>query len=98
MLQITCPWCGPRNETEFSFGGESHIIRPVRPESISDRDWSDYQFLRENPKGTHYERWQHRFGCRQWINVARDTLSHEIYSVYPMGDPKPVFDRKEALL
>ena len=29
MLQIPCPWCGPRDEIEFSYGGEAHIIRDV---------------------------------------------------------------------
>jgi len=25
------------------------------------------------------ELWQHIFGCRQWIKVERDTLTHEIF-------------------
>ncbi len=25
MLLIACPWCGPRDETEFNCGGEGHI-------------------------------------------------------------------------
>jgi len=28
MLLIPCPWCGPRNEMEFSYGHEGHIARP----------------------------------------------------------------------
>ena len=28
MLVIPCPYCGDREETEFSYGGESHIARP----------------------------------------------------------------------
>ena len=28
MLNIKCPYCGFRDESEFSCGGEAHIIRP----------------------------------------------------------------------
>jgi len=56
---------------------------------VSDKDWADYLFYRVNPKGVHFERWLHRFGCRQWFNVARNTLTHEILAVYPMGDTPP---------
>jgi len=28
MLRIECPWCGLRDEPEFTYGGESHITRP----------------------------------------------------------------------
>jgi heterotetrameric sarcosine oxidase delta subunit len=34
----------------------------------------------------HYERWVHSYGCRQWFNVARDTVTHEITEVYKMGE------------
>ncbi len=58
MLRITCPWCGTRDELEFSFGGEAHIMRPT-PDA-SDAEWSDYLFNQENPKGIHFEQWMHR--------------------------------------
>ena len=87
MLQITCPYCGCRDESDFSFGGESHITRPLL--DSSDAEWSDYLFNRENPKGIHYERWIHSYGCGRWFNVARDTMTHEIYATYKMGEPKP---------
>ncbi len=87
MLQIPCPYCGPRDETEFSFGGQSHIARP--DESVDDETWGEYLFFRDNPKGIHYERWCHTYGCNQWFNVARNTVTHEIKAVYGMLDPKP---------
>jgi sarcosine oxidase subunit delta len=89
MLLISCPWCGPRDEIEYQCGGQSHITRPEPPEAVSDETWGDYLFFRENPKGVHYERWLHAFGCRRWFNVARDTATHEVYAVYKMGEPKP---------
>ncbi len=85
MLIINCPHCGPREESEFSCGGEAHIARPLAENSISDAEFADYLFLRDNPKGLFLERWRHSAGCRRWFNIARDTVSHEIIEVYPMG-------------
>jgi sarcosine oxidase subunit delta len=93
MLQICCPWCGTRDEVEFSFGGESHITRPG-PDA-GDDVWSDYLFNQDNPKGVHYEQWLHRYGCGRWFNVARDTMTHEIYAVYKMGEAKPELPNQE---
>lgn len=87
MLRIVCPNCGERDESEYRFGGEAHVTRPDI--TVSDAAWSDYLFNRDNHMGLQYERWCHSFGCGQWFNVARDTLSHEIVSVYAMGDPRP---------
>ena len=87
MLRIPCPWCGIRDETEFRFGGEAHVERPGL--EVSDAAWADYLFNRENPKGLHYERWCHVYGCSQWFNVVRDTVTHEIHAVYEMGEAKP---------
>ena len=87
MLRIPCPWCGIRDETEFRFGGEAHVERPGL--EVSDAEWADYLFNRENPKGLHYERWCHVYGCSQWFNVVRDTVTHEIHAVYEMGEPRP---------
>jgi len=89
MLQIKCPWCGIRDEDEFTCGGQSHITRPANPEKASDEQWAAYLFDRANPKGISLERWHHSFGCRQWFNIARHTVSHEIKAIYSMSDPMP---------
>lgn len=89
MLLIPCPWCGERDESEFHCGGESHIARPTNAETLSDAEWADYLYMRDNPKGLLFERWHHSSGCRRWFNVARDTVTHEIHAVYRMTDPKP---------
>jgi sarcosine oxidase subunit delta len=89
MLQITCPWCGPRDESEFSYGGEAHIARPKDPDALSDEEWADYLFMRNNPRGTHREQWNHAKGCRRWFNVVRDTLSYQISAVYKIGEQPP---------
>ena len=50
MLLINCPFCGERDQSEFTNGGEAHVIRPKNPESVNDREWSEYVFIRSNPK------------------------------------------------
>lgn len=88
MLLIRCPWCGPREETEFSYGGEAHIPRPVDPQALLDQQWADYLFMRKNPRGLHFEQWCHSAGCRRWFNVARDTVNDHVLAVYRIGEPK----------
>ncbi len=85
MLQINCPNCGLRDEIEFSCGGEAHISRPDYSINLTDEEWSEYLFLRHNPKGIFIERWFHSHGCRRWFNLVRDTVTNEIFEIYPMG-------------
>jgi sarcosine oxidase subunit delta len=94
MLRIACPYCGLRDEPEFVFGGPSHLIRPAF--DATDAEWTDYLFNRDNPKGIHNERWLHAYGCGRWFNVARNTLTHQILAVYPMGETKPTLTPDEV--
>ncbi len=87
MLLIPCPWCGPREETEFRYGGEADIARPRDPAALSDAEWADYLYLKSNPKGPHRERWNHAHGCRRWFNVERNTATNEIARSDPMAAP-----------
>ncbi len=89
MLRIPCPWCGVRDETEFRYGGQAHIVRPEDPDALPDAEWAEYLFMRDNPKGPFAERWVHSAGCRRWFNVKRHTVTHEILAVYRMGEPEP---------
>ncbi|HYJ60244.1 MAG TPA: sarcosine oxidase subunit delta, partial [Actinomycetota bacterium] len=50
MLLIRCPWCGDRDEIEFRYGGQAHIAYPDDPEAVSDAEWAELLFLRDNPK------------------------------------------------
>jgi heterotetrameric sarcosine oxidase delta subunit len=89
MLRIACPWCGPRDEVEFRYGGQAHIVRPADPAALSDAEWADYLFMRDNPKGVFAERWVHAAGCRRWFNALRDTVSHAVLAVYRIDEPRP---------
>jgi heterotetrameric sarcosine oxidase delta subunit len=89
MLSIACPWCGARDETEFSCGGEAHIALPPDPDALDDAAWANHLFMRTNPKGHHRERWAHVHGCRRWFNVVRDTTTERIVAVYRIDEPPP---------
>ncbi len=89
MLIIDCPWCGTREQTEFSYHGEAHIVRPKDPDALSDTEWADYLFFRKNPKGVHFERWMHASGCRRFFNMARHTVTGQIYGSYKFGKTAP---------
>jgi len=89
MLIIECPYCGARDEAEFHYGGEAHIVRPENPADLSDEDWAEYLFMRTNTKGRFLERWVHSEGCRRWFNMARNTATNEIEAVYHMGEQPP---------
>jgi sarcosine oxidase subunit delta len=89
MLLIPCPYCGPRPEIEFRYGGEAHIARPIDPAALDDAAWAAFLYLRTNPKGLHAERWRHTHGCGRFFNAVRDTVSDKFVATYESGAPKP---------
>lgn len=90
MLEIHCPFCGPRNLTEFEYGGQAHIARPEDPEATSDAEWARYLFVRRNPKGVHQERWVHAVGCRRWFHAVRHTVTDRFWATCRAGEAAPV--------
>ncbi|MEM8916030.1 MAG: sarcosine oxidase subunit delta, partial [Pseudomonadota bacterium] len=89
MFLITCPWCGARDQSEFTYGGEAHIERPTNGEELSDEEWAQFVFLRSNTKGVIAERWNHSAGCRRWFYVLRNTATDEILATYKVGEKPP---------
>jgi sarcosine oxidase subunit delta len=88
MLLIPCPWCGPRNQVEFTYGGDATVRRPA-PDA-SEETWTQYVYVRDNPCGPHDELWFHGASCRRWFVVRRDTRTHEILaSRMPDGVDRP---------
>jgi sarcosine oxidase subunit delta len=88
MLLITCPWCGPRAEDEFVYGGDASVAWPRDTEGASDEEWLNYLYLRRNPRGVHIEWWFHQDGCGTWFQVLRNTVDHRI-------TPSPPEERAE---
>lgn len=92
MFLIRCPNCGERDLSEFAYGGEAHIGRPTASEGMSDAEWSDFVFLRTNPKGLLAERWNHQAGCRRWFNLLRNTATDDVLAVYRIGEETPAVE------
>lgn len=81
MIRIPCPFCGERDHSEFTYGGDASVVYP--PLDAPAEDWHKAVFQRENPCGMQAETWHHLGGCRMWLVVERDTMTHEIRSVRP---------------
>ena len=75
MILLPCPWCGPRDASEFGHVGESSP-RPD-PAAASPAQWRSYLYLRANTCGWAAETWYHRLGCRRFIKVERHTETNE---------------------
>lgn len=79
---INHPLLGPRDASEFTYLGDAALIdRPDWQSETADRDFYEYQYLRDNPAGAHRELWFHESGDRSWLVVTRDTVTHEIIQV-----------------
>ena len=98
MLILTCPNCGvAADETELTAGGEAHLKR--HGPGSSDDDFEGYLFQRENPKGVHFERWRHSYGCGKWFHAARCTITLEVFGTYSAQvtePPKEILDKISA--
>ena len=89
MLLIHCPYCGLRPELEFSYGGQAHIARPSKPESVTAEQWVEFLYLRTNPRGVLAERWRHVRGCARYFNALRDTRTDRFLATYRSGEAPP---------
>ncbi|WP_347313048.1 sarcosine oxidase subunit delta [Defluviimonas sp. SAOS-178_SWC] len=91
MLTLECPYCGVNaEETELQAGGEAHLKR-YGPGS-TDEEFDGYMFSRKNPKGVHFERWRHAYGCGKWFLAARCTATLEVFGTYPAQSKEPPAD------
>jgi methylglutamate dehydrogenase subunit B len=84
-MLIACPHCGTRPVEEFTFLGDA---KPQRPTSAEMDEWHDYVYLRDNPKGMYDEYVHHSGGCRSWLVVSRNTLTHDVHTTVAVQDYK----------
>lgn len=90
MLLIHCPYCQEdRSELEFRAAGDAHIDRPQNIAEISDDEFAEFFFMRDNPKGLIFERWRHISGCGRFFRAVRHTLSDRFVMTYRQDEPKP---------
>ena len=76
MQIFHCPFCGLRDETEFTYFGEPKA-RPEPAEATSDADWAAYLYVNANPKGEAREIWLH-LTCMESFAMTRDTATHAV--------------------
>jgi sarcosine oxidase subunit delta len=74
---------------EFVHGGEAHIARPIQPEALNAEEWTEFLYMRANPKGVHAERWRHLHGCARFFNALRDTTTDQFVVTYKTSEARP---------
>jgi sarcosine oxidase, subunit delta len=72
---LSCPNCGPREVTDFGYGGE---LNPRPKSTPSLRELGEYNYFRTNVAGIQREWWNHRSGCGAWFIAERDTRTNEV--------------------
>ena len=82
MLIVACPHCGPRAQTEFVYERTADAI--VRPDADPKVAMAAL-FTRTNPRGADAELWRHTYGCRAWLVMTRDRVTHKIESIREIG-------------
>ncbi|WP_122870732.1 sarcosine oxidase subunit delta [Pseudomonas viridiflava] len=85
MKIVTCPLNGPRNISEFTYGGEFKHMPD--PQTCSDAEWADYVFNSEDTLGVVREWWMHN-PSSYWFLAERHTASDQIIRTF---DPREVF-------
>ncbi len=70
---LPCPNCGPRDASEFRYGGQLLPMPPVGG----------------NLPGVQRERWYHRLGCRRWLAAERDVRTNEVMRTCWLDEEAP---------
>jgi heterotetrameric sarcosine oxidase delta subunit len=80
-MLLPCPWCGPRNASEFRYVGEQ-TVRPD-PATADPAEWRSYLYMESNPAGWVAENWLHRAGCRRYFAAERHTVTNQVRATRP---------------
>ncbi|RQW62181.1 sarcosine oxidase subunit delta [Vibrio viridaestus] len=88
MKIMTCPLNGPRNISEFVYGGE--VKDMPDPKTCTDKEWADYVFYSENTVRVVKEWWFHS-ASGYWFIAERHTASDEIIKTY---DPSELYQER----
>ncbi len=92
MKIMPCPMNGPRNISEFVYGGE--VKDMPNPSTCSDKAWADYVFYADNVAGIVTEWWMHA-ASSYWFIAERHTVTDRILKTY---DPSSVEFPQEAYI
>lgn len=83
MQRFPCPFCGPRDETEFFYGGEAGTERPEPAAETLDERWAGYLYMERNSKGPTREIWVH-LTCGEFFVMERDSVTHEVHATHQL--------------
>lgn len=83
MQIFDCPFCGPRDETEFFYAGEAGNDRPEPAAEVGAERWSAYLHVNGNHRGRESEIWKH-IPCGEFFMMVRDTVTHEVHETRPL--------------
>ena len=67
---LRCPNCGPRDVSEFRYGGQI-LAQPAAGGNLPE---------------VQDERWYHRYGCRRWLTARRDVRTNEVLHTGWLGE------------
>ena len=79
MKLLTCPLNGPRNISEFTYGGEDHPMPDHQ--KVSAREWAEHVFFHDNAAAVVTEWWCHS-ASSYWFLAERNTISDEIVRTF----------------
>lgn len=79
MKIMICPLNGPRNISEFAYGGE---VRPTPGDETDNAAWTDYLFSKTNLPEVVREWWYH-VPTSYWFIAERDLATDTILKTYP---------------
>ena len=85
MQIFPCPFCGPRDETEFHYVGEPKAL-PEPASSVSDAEWADYLYFNSNTKELAREIWLH-LTCMEMLAMTRDTATSAVVASETLARP-----------
>lgn len=88
MKVMHCPLNGPRNISEFVYGGEVKTMPD--PNTCNDQEWANYVFFHDNTIKVVKEWWYHN-PSGYWFIAERHTASDEIVRTY---DPQEIFNER----
>ena len=80
MKILNCPLNGPRNITEFTYGGEFHALPD--PVNSTSREWAEHVFFHDNKAGAVIEWWCHT-ASSYWFLAERNTITDQVLCTFP---------------
>ena len=83
MKLLDCPLNGPRNITEFTYGGEFHQMPDDH--AVDSRQWVEYVYFHDNKAGQVVEWWCHT-ATSYWFLAERNTITDQVLRTFPVSE------------